>query len=253
MPSKPRIIQNVLRDQSVAGGREVSLTFRLGDGDAVPALLLLPDAATPTPAALLLHGYSSDKELLSGTIGRALLAEGVASLSVDLPLHGSRADALEAQAVRNPLALAGLWRKALAEVRLAVGYLRAHRACDARRLAVVGYSMGAFLSLELAAREASLRAVVLAAGGDLPQAGTYDFALRMLVDPMRAVRKLDGRPLLMIHGLRDRTITPEQARRLFDAAAEPKEIRWLDAGHRLPPQASGDVAGWLCNVLLRAS
>jgi hypothetical protein len=32
---------------------------------------------------------------------------------------------------------------------------------------------------------------------------------------------------------------------LFQAAREPKEIRWWDSGHVLPPVAIADAAAWL--------
>ena len=35
----------------------------------------------------------------------------------------------------------------------------------------------------------------------------------------------------------------------FEAASEPKEIRWWDAGHRLPAGASAEVAEWLQRTL----
>lgn len=44
---------------------------RLGDDAPIPAILLLPDAGGPAPAALLLHGYSSRKEEMAGPLGRA--------------------------------------------------------------------------------------------------------------------------------------------------------------------------------------
>ncbi|MDF2776219.1 MAG: dipeptidyl aminopeptidase/acylaminoacyl-peptidase-like protein, partial [Geminicoccaceae bacterium] len=86
------------------------------------------------------------------------------------------------------------------------------------------------------------------AGGDLPD---YPFAalLRAVVDPLRAVRSLGGRPLLMVHGRRDRTILPLQAERLFAAASEPKEIQWWDAGHYLPDAAVKRAATWLAERL----
>jgi fermentation-respiration switch protein FrsA (DUF1100 family) len=98
--------------------------------------------------------------------------------------------------------------------------------------------------LAVAERDSAVRAVVLAAGGDLP-----DFPLASLIravaDPLQGVRKLDGRPLLMVHGRRDNTILPAHAMRLFDAANEPKEIQWWDAGHRLPDAAVLQAAAWL--------
>jgi uncharacterized protein len=243
--TKRRILQTVHAETRIPGGRELRLSFRLADGHAVPALLLLPDTTTPAPAAVLLHGYSSRKEDMAGPAGSALLARGMASLAVDLPLHGTRADPLQAQSARNPLALMQLWRQALADVRLGTHYLAARREVDARRVAVIGYSMGAYLAVITAAHEPSIRAVVLAAGGDLPAGTPFAAVARLVADPLRAVRALNGRPLLLVHGRRDRTITPDQAQRLFDAAGEPKELQWWDAGHYLPPAASATAADWL--------
>jgi hypothetical protein len=53
----------------------------------------------------------------------------------------------------------------------------------------------------------------------------------------------------MVHGKRDRTVTPAQAQRLFDAAREPKTLRWWDAGHYLPDAAIDDAAEWLRGTL----
>ncbi|HEY0996866.1 MAG TPA: hypothetical protein VGD77_12805, partial [Gemmatimonadaceae bacterium] len=60
------------------------------DGEEVPAILLLPASARAVPAALLLHGYTSRKERMAESLGMALLRQGIASLSIDLPLHGER-------------------------------------------------------------------------------------------------------------------------------------------------------------------
>jgi uncharacterized protein len=241
---KQSIRQHIESESPVTGGRALRLTYRLDAGDVVPAILQLP-SDTPAPAALLLHGYSSRKEDMARPVGGALLAHGIASLAIDLPLHGTRADPLQAQSARNPLAMMQLWRQGLADARLGVRYLAARPEVDARRIAIVGYSMGSFLAVSLAADDALVRAVVLAAGGDLPQGTPFAGIARMVADPVAAVRRLNGRPLLMVHGRRDRTVLPEQAQRLFAAAAEPKELRWWDSGHYLPHAASDAAALWL--------
>ncbi len=241
---KTRIHQTTHAERTLPAGRRIVLEFHAG-GEAVPGILLLPRAPVPAPGVLLLHGYSSRKEHLSDAFGTSLQRHGIASLAVDLPLHGTRGDRLQAQAARNPLALVSLWRQALREARLALGYLGARPEIDAACLAVGGYSLGSFLAVETAAREASVRAVVLAAGGDLPSGTALTTVARAVADPMRAVRRLRGRPLLMVHGTADRTMRPEQAQRLFDAAGEPKELRWWNAGHVLPPQAVDHVSEWL--------
>ncbi|CAN5777156.1 hypothetical protein BH23GEM9_BH23GEM9_25930 [soil metagenome] len=245
MTMRRQIRQRVEREIELPGGRELQLTYRLGCGHPVPAILLLPTSPAPVPAAILLHGYSSRKEVMAGPVGRALLERGVASLAVDLPLHGTRADPLQSQSAGNPLAAVQLLQQALDDVRLGLHYLAARSDVAGGRLGIVGYSMGAFLSVVLAAREQLIRAVVLAAGGDLPQGTPFAAVARMVADPLSSVQGLNGRPLLMVHGRRDATVRPDQAQRLFDAARQPKEIRWYDAGHYLPQEASTAAADWL--------
>ncbi len=225
--------------------------FRLHVRDAVvPSVLLLPAGATrEVPAALLLHGYSSRKERMADTIGRALAARGVAALAIDLPLHGDRDAPLQRQSLLNPLALARHWRLALAECAAALDCLGDHERSDASRLAIVGYSLGAFVGVAAAARDTRVRALVLAAAGDLPLGTPLEGLVRRIADPIKAVRTLTGRPLLMAHGRLDRTVAPRDAQRLFDAAGEPKEMRWWNAGHILPAEAVDDAAAWLARQL----
>jgi uncharacterized protein len=249
MSAKGQIVQRVESERTVEGGRELRLTYHVGSGNPIPAILLLPSGGARAPAAMLVHGYSSRKEDVAGPVGRALLGRGIASLALDLPLHGTRADPVQRQSMRDPMGIMRLWRQGLSDVRLGLRYLGAHPAIDRQRLALLGYSMGSFLSVVVAADDAAVRAVILAAGGDLPEGTPFAGVARLVADPIRAIRRLDGRPLLMVHGRRDRTVTPAQAQRLFDAAPEPKEILWYDAGHYLPAAASEAVAAWLANRL----
>ena len=241
---KTRIHQTTHDERALPAGRRIVLEFHAGS-DAIPGILLLPRNPVPAPGVVLLHGYSSRKEHLSDGFGAALQRQAIASLSIDLPLHGTRADPLQAQATRNPLALMGIWRQALREARLALGYLGARPEIDRACLAVAGYSLGSFLAVMTAASEPSVRAVVLAAGGDLPAGTPLSKVARAVADPLRAIRRLRGRPLLMVNGTADRTVLPEQAQRLFDAASEPKELKWWNAGHVLPPAAIDYSAQWL--------
>jgi hypothetical protein len=262
----PRSLTHTIESEStVAHGRRVALTFGHANTAArIPGVLLLPDGIAQAPAAVLLHGFSSRKEQMADTMGVALLAQGIASLAIDLPLHGARISAdgatswgivggyeraFDASAMGRPLALASAWRTGLADARLAIGYLGARREVDRMRLGIVGYSMGSFLGVQVAADTPSVRAVALAAGGDLPERLPYAAAIRLISNPLRAVRRLDGRALLMVHGRRDVTVRPDQAQRLFDAASDPKALWWYEAGHLLPPHALDDAARWLSTQL----
>lgn len=234
-------------DAAVAGGRRLRVHLDVG-GDQVPGVLLLPLHPRPAPAALLLHGYGSSKERMVESAGRSLLQLGVATLGIDLPLHGARlpagGDGVEA-ALGNPLQLAARWRDALRECRAALGALAALPEIDAARIGLVGYSMGAYLGVTVAAAEPRVRATVLAAGGDLPDDLPFAPMVRAVVDPIRAIHRLAGRPVLLINGRHDRTIRPAWAARLHAAAREPRELLWYDGGHWLPDAVVRRAAGWL--------
>jgi fermentation-respiration switch protein FrsA (DUF1100 family) len=244
-PSRITVHERSARD--IPGGRRILLSIE--DGEQVPGLLLLPTAGHRVPAALLLHGYSSRKERMSEVIGMSLLRRRIASLAIDLPLHGERDGEVESLSYRNPFELVQRWRLAITEARLGLRFLSEHPSVDGGRLALVGYSLGSFLGVIVAAQEPLVRAVVLAAGGDLPTRLPFAAIIRTVADPLRAVRKLSGRPLLMVNGRFDRTVTGDQAQRLFDVAAEPKELRWYAGGHWPPPNEVDAAVEWLKNQL----
>ena len=237
----------VRRTARVTHGRQQTIDLVSGR-ERVPALWLEPAGAAAAPAALLLHGFSSRKEQMAQAMGRALLARGVASLALDLPFHGEREGA-DREIPRNPLALVGAWKTAIAESRAAVTWIGAQAGIDATRIGVVGYSLGGFLALMAAAEEERLRVVALAAAGDLPDRTPYAALVRGLVDPLRAAGRLDGRPLLLVNGRRDTTTRPAQAERLFAAALEPKTMKWYDGGHWPPPAAIDGAAEWVAQQL----
>ena len=228
-----------------------SVELEIEGGEKVPGILQVPRSPTPTPVpgVLLLHGFTSRKERMAESIGRALLRHGVASLAIDLPLHGGRDGDLQDGALRNPIAVVQTWRLAVREARAATHYLATQPAVDPRRIAIAGYSLGAYLAVTVAAAEPRFRAVALAAGGDLPTATPYLSLVRAVVDPLRSIKALDGRPLYMVNGKHDRTILPDQARALFAAANEPKELHWYDGGHWPPQPAIDNVARWLADKL----
>src|SRR5215208_6029502 len=128
-------------------------------GARVPSIMLLPEAPAPVSAALLLHGYSSSKERLSNTMGRPLAARGIASLAIDLPLHGTRDDAMVAEARTNPLGLLQHWKMALAEARDAIEWLIDHDSIEPLRVAVTGYSLGSYIALETAVADQRIQCV----------------------------------------------------------------------------------------------
>jgi len=121
------------------------------------------------------------------------------------------------------------------------------------RIGVIGYSMGAAVSILLAAAEPTIRAVVADSSfATMRDVIAYAYQRRRLPTrpildltnavtrwrygyPFEAVRPLDAvsqiapRPLLILHGTADTIIPVEHAHRLYAAAGEPKEL-WIFEG-----------------------
>jgi dienelactone hydrolase len=242
--SRPYFAASVRRAARGSGGEERALELVRG-AERVPATHLLPAAERPAPAALLLHGFSSSKERMAQSVGRALQRRGVASLALDLPFHGERDGDRGKIPYRNPLALVSAWRDAVRESLGAAEWLAAQPEIDAARVGIVGYSLGGFLALMTAAEAPDIRAIALAAAGDLPDTTPYVALVRRAIDPLHAARKLAGRPLLLVNGRRDTTTRPAQAERLYAYAEEPKELRWYDGGHWPPLAEIERTAEWV--------
>jgi len=223
--------------------------LKVDGGEKVPAILQHPRTSGACPAVLLLHGFNSRKERMADSIGRELLRRSIASLAIDLPMHGARDGDLENLSLRNPIALVQSWRLALGEAHGALAYLADQRSIDAHRVALVGYSLGAYIGVIVAADDPHVNALVLAAGGDLPEQTPFASLVRTIADPRKAVRNLAGRPLLMVNGKFDRVVTPAQARALFEAAREPKAIRWYDGGHWPSAPMISETSEWLAEQL----
>ncbi len=122
-------------------------------GNDIPATVYLPeeDPATPLPVVVLAHGYSGDRVGLS-TLARWLARNGYAAVTFDVRGHGS-----------NNSPFIGDIRDDLVTV---LDKIDDGGDFDPTRIALVGHSMGAFLVVEHASRDARIKATVALAGGD---------------------------------------------------------------------------------------
>ena len=140
----------------------------------------------------------------------------------------------------------------------AVDYVSTREDCEGLSLGVFGFSMGGATAIIAAADEQRIMAV--AAHGAYasldraliqrcrrhfgPLASIAAWAIRAVgerwlpvpsseVSPMNAVSQLSPRPLLLIHGTKDRVVHPSDAQDLHDAAGSPKTLNILPrSGHR---------------------
>lgn len=237
------------------------ITLSGADGKPVPGLYLRPKADGKYPVALLLHGLGSDKETMIRFFGRALAARGIACLALDALDHGERktpgAAAVGAGSPageRGGLRFATVVRQTVGDYRLALDYLKTRKDVDANRVGLLGYSMGAMMGSVLGGVDDRVKAVVLEVGGDpvrpfvsaLPPAArdTVEF-----ISPSNYVGHIAPRPVLMINAKADQTMRADAAKRLQDAARDPKQIIWAEGGHILAAPDAQKGVDWLVERL----
>ena len=136
----------------------------------------------------------------------------------------------------------------------AVIYLRSRGDVDMTRLGVLGVSMGGSVAILAAAREPEIKAVIADspfASADLaveegftrvvglPAFPFAPITLQLIrwrvgfapqdIVPKEHIADISPRPVLLIHGLDDAKVSPDNSRILYEAAREPKEL-WLIPG-----------------------
>ena len=182
---------------------------------------------------LLLHGVRSNRSQMLGR-ARFLKAAGYSSLLIDLPAHGES----DGDRITFGMREAG-------GVRAALDYLR--QALPGEPVGVIGVSLGG-ASLVFAHARPAPRAVVLesmyptiadavanrlsmrlgAGGAALAPLLLWQLPLRLdfsadALKPIEAIAGV-GAPLLIASGSIDQQTPMAETRRLFDAAAAPKEL-----------------------------
>jgi len=225
------------------------LRFRGTQGEIVPALLCTPKSkAGPFPLAIAVHGLGSNKAQVCGQLAPALIRQGFAVLAPDTPVHGERpGDPREVWQKKDWLRAIELHRRAIIEIRQCIDVAEARSDLDlSRGIVLAGYSMGSWLDSIVGPLDERVQAMVLMVGGATDAAPFMKLLPQLaMADPLQALPHFAGRPLLMLNGKFDSTVTPEMAKRLFAAAPEPKQQKWYESGHRLPEGAYEDAAKWI--------
>lgn len=128
----------------------IDVTF-LSQGKRCAAWLYLPSGSAPFPCVILAHGLSGTRELRLDTYATRFVEAGLAALVFDYRYFGASEG--------EPRGLAEIPSQ-LEDWASAIAYARAHKALDARRIALWGTSMGGGHVIVAAARARGLAAVV---------------------------------------------------------------------------------------------
>jgi dipeptidyl aminopeptidase/acylaminoacyl peptidase len=225
------------RGASALGLKYESVSFQSPDGITLRGWYF-PAAITNSPA--ILYAPATAKDQRSGlSLVKPLHAAGYSVLLFSYRGHG-RSDG-------NRVGFSYGAHESL-DVDAAASYL--HDVRGASAVGAIGHSAGAVAIILSAARNPKISVVVAASPfasveeiwytnkPDLVPTPMFDIMMRTSelrkdferdqVRPVDVISRIAPRPILILHGTDDRRITEEQARLLFNQAAEPKEFWLLD-------------------------
>jgi fermentation-respiration switch protein FrsA (DUF1100 family) len=191
-------------------------------------------------AIIVQHGYKSDREEMLDEAAM-LSRHGYGAILIDLRAHGlSGGD------------LITFGRLEVRDVDAAYRYLLTRPEVDPERIGALGNSMGAVTLLLYAAQNPDIKTVVsdsafaslqdeVAAGVErmtglpaFPFAPLIQFFAEQQagfsareVAAVEHIGEISPRPVFILQGGADQTVSPDSGQRLYDAAGEPREL-WFD-------------------------
>lgn len=184
------------------------VTYGTEFGMRVPAVLYRPAHSNGrAPAMVVVNGHGGDKSSWYSFYTGILYARaGVVVLTYD-PIgengrnddhkSGTREHDKVVDVTGYPQHLSGLM---ITDVMQAVSYLRQRPEVDPDRIAILGYSMGSFVSAIAGAVDTRIHAVVLSGGGDLDGPGGYwDRSSKLMCQaiPWKSLNVLGDRPAVI--------------------------------------------------------
>lgn len=254
-----------LQATELSGAQRIQFTFAATDGTTVPALLYLPHVQQPQLLVLFLHGLGGSKDDAK-LIANMLCPNGTAVLAIDARRHGDRKqpdDRLISPEVNR-------FRQnvinTIIDNRRALDYVATRADINPEKVVLVGVSMGGIFASILTAVESRIDAAALLVAG-----GRWDILFRSSrhpdavsvrrtaglppttireklapIEPINFVGHIAPRSLFLANGKFDRIVAPRSAQALHDAAGQPKEVHWYQAGHiGAVLQCIPDLTDWL--------
>jgi dienelactone hydrolase len=240
-----------------------SIAYASPKGGEVPALVVVPKGRGPFPGVIVQHGLPDTKEGMLAA-GIDLARTGALAVLIDAPFNRPQ----QGRVRSDPLTFTPKDRdeqiQLIVDLRRAIDVLVARPDVNHRQLAYFGVSYGAAMGGLLAGIEDRIKAYVLAVGdgglvshfagaddtdGPLQALPAQDrerwLAAMRPIEPINFIGKAAPAALLFLAGTKDQSIPQADARRYHQAASQPKQVRWYEAGHFLNCTARADMMAWL--------
>jgi acetyl esterase/lipase len=200
------------------------------DGKPLSGILIKPAGKGPFPAILINHGLGSNAEQFGRMKAKEFVQWNMVCIATDLTHARPQPGADRSQF--------GSSSENLRRARACLAILGTLPEVDAKRICVYGNSMGAFLTVGLAAEVPDqIAAAAISAGGVITQTGFPS----PTVDAAKKIRT----PFIIVHGDQDTTVLPENSARLkevLDLQKVPNERHvFPGVGHNLHGEKADEV------------
>lgn len=177
-------------------GQEPQLLTKPGLLPELYGVLVKPDAPGTHPAVVILYGSQGWRPIYAN-LARDLADSGFVALALDYYAYQG-----DDSGETGDLAV---WHRRQAAVRSAVAFLLEDPSVKKGSVGLLGYSLGAFLSVSVAASIPEVKAVVNFFGGGSKDKDELESQVR------------DFPPLLILHGEKDESVPVSKAYELRDA------------------------------------
>lgn len=219
------------------------ISFKTRDGFLIKGWLIIKDKENPV--IILLHGLGANKSDVLD-FAQFLYSASFNILMFDFRAHGESRGMVTSFGLLEERDLDG-----------AIEYLESNPLLKDKAIGLFGISMGGAIAIVASSTHPEIKAIVVDSpyvdldesiithtkmilplpGNFLGRLAVMAYRLRFLKDsskfsPLKSISRISPRAILIINGGEDDRMRPEDAKRLYDAAGEPKEL-WLveGAGH----------------------
>ena len=235
------------------------ITFRGAMGTRIAAYLVNPVVGEALPGVIMVHPLPGNRRsLLDESI--KLADRNVCSILIDAPWSGG---INWAKKMGDPVDDRSEFIGTVKDLRRTIDVLLSHSMVNQDLLGYVGLSLGALCGGVLSGVDHRVRAYVLMSGttsfSDVAAVKIPDMMGRRLaeyhmavsdIDPINFVSQASPARLLIQIGSAEELFYRRKMLALAEAASEPKDIRWYEAGQALNDRARQDRDNWLVEELV---
>jgi uncharacterized protein len=234
------------------------IDFRGASGKRIAAYLITPIVGHGFPGVVMVHPLPGNrKSFLDEAIG--LAGRRICSITINAPWsEGMDWGRKMGDPEHDRKEFIGMVK----DLRRSLDVLTAQLVIDPRKLGYIGHSLGALCGGVLSGVDRRAKALVLMSGTtsfsevakvNIPDISEQEFAeyRRTMkdIDPLGFVAQAKPAKLMFQMGKQEEYFARQNMQTLADAASEPKDVRWYDAGHMLNEQARKDRDDWLVEEL----